>query len=314
MYRSRTPEEIDAANKYHTWCRGWRDGAGTRAMRPDHVAHPTLGTTYNEAYAAGQEAARVMAVDASNRFGYTPSVLRTADTDNRRTSAETNGDEEPRRSPNADHPTQAETPAAIRQANVSIIPALVCPQCGARIIAAAPPDVIAALGYSLACGVCRTVFDPPADQQRNGQDTLSLYIAGGSSERLTVGRPWIDRAIAEGVRITYDWTRADGYEDPDPSIVLLRRNAGVDAHAVFTADILWILAPKLPSEGAWTEYGIALAATLADQMLGTKKRLVVSGRYARRNLFALLADEIYETHEDAWAALLPRVAPRPENA
>ncbi len=82
--RSRTKDDIDAANKYHTWCRGWRDGAGMRPMRPDHSAHPTLGTTYDEAYAGGQQAARDMAAVAAARFGYTPSILRTAD-------AETNG-------------------------------------------------------------------------------------------------------------------------------------------------------------------------------------------------------------------------------
>jgi hypothetical protein len=93
LERNRTKEDIDASNKYHTWCRGWRDGAGMRAMRPDHLAHPTLGATYDEAYAHGQQAARDMAAVAATRFGYTPSILRTADagTDTKTsgTSAET---------------------------------------------------------------------------------------------------------------------------------------------------------------------------------------------------------------------------------
>lgn len=94
MLKNRSREEIDAANKYHTWCRGWRDGAGMRAMREDHLVHPTLGTTYSEAYAAGQAAARVMAEQASARFGYTPSILRTASTETNRTSEEMKEGEE----------------------------------------------------------------------------------------------------------------------------------------------------------------------------------------------------------------------------
>ena len=86
--QSKTKENIDAANKYHTWIRGWRDGAGMRPMRPDHSTHPTLGTTYNEAYAAGQQAARDIATTAATRFGYTPSILRLADAD---TNDETSG-------------------------------------------------------------------------------------------------------------------------------------------------------------------------------------------------------------------------------
>lgn len=84
----RTPEQIGASNKYHTWCRGWRDGAGMRPMREDHATHPTLGATYNEAYASGRKAAQDMAAAAAARFGYTPSILRTADTG---TDTETSG-------------------------------------------------------------------------------------------------------------------------------------------------------------------------------------------------------------------------------
>jgi hypothetical protein len=96
MYVKRSEEEIDAANKYHTWCRGWRDGAGMRPMRENHSTHPTLGATYDEAYACGQQEARDMAAIASARFNYTPSVLRTAETNDETsgTSAETTKEHE----------------------------------------------------------------------------------------------------------------------------------------------------------------------------------------------------------------------------
>lgn len=80
MYVTRTREQIDAANKYHTWIRGWRDGATGRAKRPDHANHPTLGTTYNEAYMAGIHAAGAMSTEAAKRFGHVPSILRGGET------------------------------------------------------------------------------------------------------------------------------------------------------------------------------------------------------------------------------------------
>jgi hypothetical protein len=143
------------------------------------------------------------------------------------------------------------------------------------------------------------------------QDILSLYIAGGSSERLTVGRPWIDRAIAECARITHDWTRSDGYEQTRPSDTFLRGQAMVDTQAVISADVFWLLAPVELSEGASTELGIALAASILTRINSGKPRarIIVSGPWARRNLFALLADEIYETHEEAWEAIRERVTP-----
>lgn len=82
MYVKKTQEEIDAANKFHTWVRGYRDGFGCLAKRKEHVEHPTLGDTYREAYDAGFVAGDEMRVAAAKRFGYEPSILRTADTAN----------------------------------------------------------------------------------------------------------------------------------------------------------------------------------------------------------------------------------------
>lgn len=87
MYVKRTQEEVDAANKYHTWCRGYRDGFGCLAKRKDHAEHPTLGETYREAYDMGHVAGNKMREEAAKRFGYASSVLRTETSG---TSAETN--------------------------------------------------------------------------------------------------------------------------------------------------------------------------------------------------------------------------------
>lgn len=150
------------------------------------------------------------------------------------------------------------------------------------------------------CTKCRTLFDMVVNQQ----DNLSLYIAGGSSERLTVCQPRIDRAVQLGARITYDWTRTPNYEVTRPSDLSIRADTERDIAAVLRADILWIMVPQQLSEGASTELGVALGALACGAWRG---RIVVSGEHARRNIFALLADEIYETHDEAWEALKPRV-------
>lgn len=80
MYVERTPEQIDAANRYHTWVRGYRDGFGSLAKRKDHEQHPTLGDVYREAYEAGHVAGNQMRTEAAARFGHEPSILRAVET------------------------------------------------------------------------------------------------------------------------------------------------------------------------------------------------------------------------------------------
>lgn len=97
MYVKQTREQIDAANKYHTWCRGYRDGFSCLAKRKDHAQHPTLGETYREAYDTGFIAGNKMREEAAKRFGYATSILRTTDanedTETGGTSDETNESE-----------------------------------------------------------------------------------------------------------------------------------------------------------------------------------------------------------------------------
>lgn len=122
---------------------------------------------------------------------------------------------------------------------------------------------------------------------------MRIYVAGGSDERLTVVRPYIDRLIAIGHFVTHDWTRCEGY-DVAPTDAQLAGHALADLIGVDLADVFWLIAPAEKSEGAGSELGAALLAG---------KRVIVSGPSAYRNIFARLASEIHETHEGAFRVL-----------
>jgi hypothetical protein len=111
---------------------------------------------------------------------------------------------------------------------------------------------------------------------------LGVYVAGGSSERLEIVRPLIEKLQAAGVRVVHDWTRDPGWDVRGvPSDAVLRTAARSDVDAVRRADVFWLVVPEKKSEGAAAEFGIAVA-------LG--KRIVVSGEIGARNIFALLAE------------------------
>jgi hypothetical protein len=69
----RSPEEIEAANRYHAYFQGWRDGATAAAKK--YEGH-RLADIYNRGYADGLTARGEAARRASAEFGYVPSVLR----------------------------------------------------------------------------------------------------------------------------------------------------------------------------------------------------------------------------------------------
>lgn len=77
---SRDESEILAANRFHTWRLGWRDGAMRRAMNPSAANHsdPVLAAAYREGYSEGTVAANTANAAACERYGYAPSVLRVA--------------------------------------------------------------------------------------------------------------------------------------------------------------------------------------------------------------------------------------------
>lgn len=124
---------------------------------------------------------------------------------------------------------------------------------------------------------------------------VRVYIAGGSSERLTVCRPLIERAKELGVEVAADWTRDPGWDlGRMPTDAEFRESALRDLAAIRRADVVWLVVPAQKSEGAAAEVGYAL---------GQGKRLVVSGETGARNIFALLADpgDVFARHEDALA-------------
>jgi len=123
---------------------------------------------------------------------------------------------------------------------------------------------------------------------------MRLYIAGGSDERLTVVRPYIDRMIAHGVTITHDWTRCEGY-DREHTDDERRAWALADEKGVESADLVWIIVPDAKSEGSATEIGIAR---------GRRIQFIASGARARGNIFVLLAASIFDAHESAFRAIV----------
>lgn len=68
--------DTDAANRYHAYLRGFRDGASGHCTRREFGGHPTLGDVYREGRTAGQNALGVALDVASERLGYRPSILR----------------------------------------------------------------------------------------------------------------------------------------------------------------------------------------------------------------------------------------------
>lgn len=124
---------------------------------------------------------------------------------------------------------------------------------------------------------------------------LSVYVAGGSAERLTVVRPLLNALRAAGLTITHDWTACEGYERPSSDLERAAW-ARADLDGVKRANVVWYVAPQNPSEGSHAELGAAIVL---------RKRLIVSGPHASREsrLFALLGER-YDTHEEALAELV----------
>jgi hypothetical protein len=76
MEQSVRPGEL-----YLTYMRGWYAGAGRKAIDPKFAEHKTrsdLKEEYERGYSDGQAAGRAASVAASDRHGYTPTVLRLA--------------------------------------------------------------------------------------------------------------------------------------------------------------------------------------------------------------------------------------------
>ncbi len=75
---SRPAAEIDAANRFHSWRLGWRDGAMRRAMNPAATGHSdaAMAQAYRDGYGEGTHAARDANTAACERYGHRPTILR----------------------------------------------------------------------------------------------------------------------------------------------------------------------------------------------------------------------------------------------
>jgi hypothetical protein len=69
--------EVTMRDEFAAYIRGWSDGAGIHAMRPEFTSHATLSTPYNEGYVDGRKARSMAHVAASKKFGMKLSILRT---------------------------------------------------------------------------------------------------------------------------------------------------------------------------------------------------------------------------------------------
>ena len=77
---SRPAAEIAAANLFHSWRLGWRDGAMRRAVNPAATGHSdaAMAQAYRDGYSEGTRAASAANAAACERYGYAPTILRAA--------------------------------------------------------------------------------------------------------------------------------------------------------------------------------------------------------------------------------------------
>jgi len=105
-----------------------------------------------------------------------------------------------------------------------------------------------------------------------------VYLATGSTVRLTTARPWIERLQAHGISV-YDWTRDPGWDlGRPPTESELIEAATRDEDAIAACDLFWYIVPPEKSEGAASE--LMLAKCYGKPIVG-------SGEFGPRNIFAL---------------------------
>lgn len=124
--------------------------------------------------------------------------------------------------------------------------------------------------------------------------SLRVYVAGGSTERLTVVRPMMNRLRSEGIVITHDWTACEGY-DRGSTLDERRAWAEMDLEGVRSADLVWIMVPEVMSVGAAVEMGAALTQR-------SDKLIMVSG--PRNECIFYNLCNCFAKHEDAFAEIL----------
>lgn len=130
---------------------------------------------------------------------------------------------------------------------------------------------------------------------------MKLYIAGASREPERV-RAMMEAAKALGFDLTLDWLaviEAVGAANEGLTDEQRRHHAREDLCAV-DADVVWVLAPSVPSAGAWCEMQRAIdRVEFGPPRERGGPLLVVSGPARLRCIFASLADYEYDTDEVA---------------
>lgn len=131
---------------------------------------------------------------------------------------------------------------------------------------------------------------------------MKLYIAGASREPERV-RAMMEAAEALGFELTLDWLEVIGVvgaANEGLTDEQRRYHAREDLCAVDDADVVWVLAPSVPSAGAWCEMQRAIdRVEFGPPRERGGPLLVVSGPARLRCIFASLADYEYDTDEVA---------------
>jgi len=126
---------------------------------------------------------------------------------------------------------------------------------------------------------------------------VRIYVAASSREVNRV-RAAYAAVAASGWTLTHDWLTPllanldRGVRDTDLSRDDMVRYACADLDAIARADVLWVLAPRELTKGAWFETGYAY---------GIGVPIVVSGGCP--SLFLSLADHVLDDDEDAPGAI-----------
>lgn len=76
----KTDDEIDAANRYHAYHRGWAAGAGSRAIDERVIEHAdeAIRVAYALGYEDGRVARQTAMQKAGDRYKHRPNILRLA--------------------------------------------------------------------------------------------------------------------------------------------------------------------------------------------------------------------------------------------
>jgi hypothetical protein len=125
---------------------------------------------------------------------------------------------------------------------------------------------------------------------------MKVYVASSYVNRVQVS-DYMDRLRALGATITVDWTKPRETATPELDLPLVEQgDIAVTALAGVTAcDVFWLIAPGDGGCGCFIEFGSALTT----RTFHAPKRVVI-GSGPRRTVFATLADQWFDTHEDAY--------------